>query len=142
MDVYSHESKLHLVSCGYLRKYFNTKNVNPKDIARIIVVFLHMDWRFDYFGDNTNYHENRTKTEHHGIYNNGKTIECTHNSYCICFYRISYGMTPNSGIYNIKFKIDRLDDNAVQCNAIGITCNTNETNNSKSVTNYWLYSQD
>ena len=53
-DVFSHKGRLHLVSCGYLRKYFNTKNANPKDIAKIIESFLYVDWKFNYFGDYIN----------------------------------------------------------------------------------------
>ena len=135
------KASLHLISCGYLRKYFNEKNANPKDIAQIIVSYLYQDWKFEYFGDDDNYGENRSKTEHHGIYNNGKTIKCNDEYYCFCFYRVSLPMIPNSGIYNIKFKCDKLNGN-YQCNAIGITSNAHESNNSQSFTNYWFYSQD
>ena len=93
--------RLNLVACGYLRKYFATKNINPKDIAQIIVGLLFVGWEFNYFYDWED--RGRSKTLH-GIYNNGKTVKCNFiHSYigCCCFYRISYGMTPNSGTVDI-----------------------------------------
>ena len=130
--------RLHLLACGFLRKYFNEKNTNPKDIAQIIIKFLPVDWKFEYFYD----YDNRTETKqkrkkYHGIYDDGKTIKCSEHLNCPCFYRVSFAMIPNSGIYSIKIKIDHVgkDDSR---NAIGITCNTHETNNSLKEENWYL----
>ena len=61
------KEKLHVLSCGYLRQYFSSRNRNPVDIAQIIVTFLDNDWKFDYFYDNLN-----KGPKVHGIKNNGK----------------------------------------------------------------------
>ena len=128
------KDKLHLVSCGYLREYCISRNTNPKDIAQIIAMFLYVGWTFDYCYEKAG--------SDHGIYENGKTVKCDSLA-CFCFYRVSYGMVPNSGIYNIKFKIDRIrSDNIYKCNAIGMTCNTDDTNNSVSGGKYWYCSHD
>ena len=129
-DVQSHKLKMHLLACGYLRKYFLTKNTNPKDIGYIIGAFLAVDWKFDYFYD---YFKRGASSELHGIYDDGKTLKCKYDSGysgCGCFARVSVGMVPNSGVHTIKFKIDTIESQFIG-NAIGITCNNHETNNSK-----------
>ena len=48
---------------------------------------------------------------------------CKHDGYCCdCFYRVSFGMNPNSGVYKIKIKINKIN-NELSTNVIGITCN-------------------
>ena len=141
MKPYPNKTRFHLLSCGYLRKYFTTKNTNPKDIAQIIVKFLVVNWNFDYT------YLPKDSQSSHGIFDNGKTITCDNKNRgycCYCFYRISFGMVPNSGIYSIKIKVDNfLSNNVYLCNAIGITCNTHPTNNSKvSSGDYWYCSHD
>ena len=134
------KEELHVLSCGYLRKYLNGKNINPDHIAQIIVVFLHIDWKLDYFHD---YYDIIMKTRaDHGIDSNGKTIKCQGfgSSFCACFSRVSFPMIPNSGIYTIKIKIDKIDIGLA--NAVGMTCNTDDTNNSQSAWKYWYYSYD
>ena len=74
----------------------------------------------------------------------GKTFQFKydHDRYgCSCFSRVSFGMTPNSGKYKIKFKINKINNEYIG-NAIGITCNTHKTNNSQSKNNYWYCSHD
>ena len=52
-------------------------------------------------------------------------------------------MIPNSGIYTIKIKIDQIANSTLfKCNVIGITCNTDKTNNSQNKDKYWYYSTD
>ena len=99
-----------------------------------------VDWRFNYFYD----FKNRGQSKGiHGIYDNGKTFHCKYNGRgCSCFCRVSFGMKPNSGTYKIKFKINNIY-NKCTVNAIGITCNTHKTNNSKSrYDDYWYCSHD
>ena len=38
----------YLLSCGYMRKYLASKNVNPADIGHIVTKFLYQDWKFDH----------------------------------------------------------------------------------------------
>ena len=125
----SSKVKLNLVACGYLRKYFNVKNIDPIDIVGILVKCLHIDWKFDYFCD---IKDRGQESGIHGIYNNGKTSICRYEGGCPCFYRVSFEMRQNLGIYKIKFKINNMN-NEVNDNMIGITCNTHKTNNSQSM---------
>ena len=114
-------SQLYLLSCGYIRRYFATiaRNINPTDVAQIVVKFLTDDWKFDYC-----YDYKRKLNTIHGIENNGKTLKCSfgchylHN--CFCFYSIfSFGMKSKSGKHKIKFKINEFANN--NClNMIGI----------------------
>ena len=105
MNFESNNDKRQLLSCGYLRKYFSSKNVNPTDIASILSKFLPIDWKFDYFHDYRN-----AGLSQHGIENNGKTLKCncTLNS-CYCFFiSYSFAMKPNSGKYitlNLKINL-------------------------------------
>ena len=102
--------------------------------------YNNVNWKFDYFYD----FENRGKSKGiHGISADGKTFECKCDdkyTCCQCFSRISFGMKPDSGVYKIKFKINNID-NQYPLNAIGITCNTHETNNSQ-YKSWWFYSHD
>ena len=103
--------------------------------------YNNVDWKFSYFYD---YRRPKDRFKRiHGIYDNGKTLECEYDKWdgCACFSRISFGMKPNSGKYKIKFKINIIN-NTSRLNAIGITCNTHSTNNSQSKHNYWYYSHD
>ena len=77
-------------------------------------------WRFDYCYD---YKKRGYKM--HGIENNGKTIKCNHRAFgCDCFFTISnnskFSMTPYSGKYTIKIKMNNID-NGSWANIIGIT---------------------
>ena len=119
------KDKLNLLSCGYIGKYFASKNRNPNDIACIIVQFLLYIWKFDIV--HFEYCCNRyTKSNGHGISNDGKTVRCdcvsdgiwSHR--CYSLYRVSFGMKPNSGIYEIRMKIDAIN-NDNHWSAIGIT---------------------
>ena len=76
---------MQLVSCGYMRQYFTSKNINPADISQIVANFLADDWKFDYFYD----FQKRGPTIHN-IKDGGKTITCTHNTIegCFCFSSI------------------------------------------------------
>ena len=115
------KNKLDLISCGYIRKYFSTRNINPNDIGCVIVKFLFNDWKFDYFRHSCEYYE---KSSVHGIYNNGKTARCDCHAIlldaCHSLYRVSHGMEPNSGIYEIRMKIDEINNDNLW-SAIGIT---------------------
>ena len=100
--------QLHLLSCGYMRKYLTSRNINLSDIAQIVAMLLFEDWKFDYCHD----YDNRGPTRH-GIENNGKTLKCNcdNDDTCACFYStFSIGMKPKSGIYKIKFKIGKIDN--------------------------------
>ena len=99
------KDKWHLVSCGYLRKYFSSKNINPSNIGQIIATFLRMEWKFDHF-----YEYNKQGLKIHGIEDNGKTLYCNlSRNWChCCFISYSFGMKPNTGEYNIKFKINQI----------------------------------
>ena len=108
---------LSLLSHGYIRKYFNTKNINPSDIAQIISTFLSHNWTFDTYYDYTN-----TKgLKMHNISNDGKTIKCDYDwGDCYCFFAsFSLKMKPQTGIYQIKFKINKVRQ-AMMENIIGI----------------------
>ena len=85
MRFLSNKKNLDLVSCGYLRKYFNTKNMNPKDIAKMIALFLAIDWTFDYFFDSGDKNNGLTI---HGIENDGTTLKCNYkrSGNCACFF--------------------------------------------------------
>ena len=110
---------MYLLSCGFIGEYFASKNLNPKHIATIILKFLDNDWKFDYF--ETSCTEYKKTLYDYGIFNNGKTVKCDcHVDYC-CYslYRISLGMHPNSGIYDIKMKIDEINTKD-RWSAIGI----------------------
>ena len=91
-----------------------------------------VDWKFNYCQRNG----------FDDIYDNGKTFRCSYGfGDCQGFSRVSFGMKPNSGIYKIRFKINKI--NSDSCfNAIGIICNTHPTNNSQSKHNYWYNSHD
>ena len=117
--------RLHLLSRGYVRKNFNTRNINPCDIAQIIVKFLFQDWKFDYCFDFGN-----QGSTIHGIKNNGKTIECNCKYSCYCFYSIfSIGMKPKSGKHRIKFKINKIHNSCA--NIIGIISENCKNNNKR-----------
>ena len=135
----SGENGLYLLSCGYIRPYFGAKNRNPKDIGYIITKLLYEDWKFDYF--ETSCYSGHGDT--HGIYNDSKTAKCdcldTDHS-CYSFYRVSCGMNPNSGIYDIKMRIDDIK-NGKRWSAIGITCNTDKQVDSYN-SDYWGYLND
>ena len=74
------------------------------------------DWKFNFHDD----YENKG-SKIHGIRKNSKTIKCDPNMYCRCFASISnVGMKPNSGIYNIKIKINTIENDSYG-NIIGIT---------------------
>ena len=137
----TNKERLHLLACGYLRQHLTNKKINPKDIGQIIAKFLYEDWKFGYFYDYKGHNKNEKQIQVHGIYDSGKTVKCNYDtrafSNCLCFYRISFGMVPNSGIYKIKFKIDKIhSDINFRCNGIGITANTHSTNNAK-YDDYW-----
>ena len=116
-DVDRPKLRLHLLSCGYIRKYLTSRNVNPCDIGCIVVKFLFQDWKFDYFYDFLN-----NGATIHGIENNGKTLKCNcaADDVCYCFFSIfSFGMKPQSGKYKIKFKINAISNDCYP-NIIGI----------------------
>ena len=80
-----------------------------------------IDWKFNF---HYNY-ENRPSTIH-GIEIHGKTMKCDHSSwlgvYCLCFSTMSNnGMKPNSGIYDIRIKINKIKNASAWNNIIGIT---------------------
>ena len=139
----SAKDKLDLISCGYIRKYFATRNRNPNDIACVIVKFLFNDWKFDYFRHSCDHYK---KSSVHGIYNNGKTARCDCDvgpfGACHSLYRVSHGMKPNSGIYDIRMKVDEI--NSDNCwSAIGITTATYDYGCSPLGTlNCWSYKDD
>ena len=100
--------------------------------------YNNIDWRFLDMYDYKN-PGNYKPTPLHGITNDGKTVVCNYHGTCRCFYRCSFEMAPNSGIYTIKLKIDDIDSS--YNSIIGITCNTDETNNSQ-YKDYWYCSTD
>ena len=91
-----------------------------------------------------------SKSSAHGIYNNGKTILCDcdendfwHNA-CYSLYRISFGMKPNSGIYQIRMKIDEIN-NVNRWSAVGITIESiddEKLDKDYYSRNYWGYSNN
>ena len=79
----------------------------------------------------------------HGIHNNGKTAYCSCDDIgidsCHSIYRVSFGMEPNSGIYEIRMKIDEISS----CNrwsAIGTTTDTNCNELILDYSTYWGFS--
>ena len=101
---------MHLISCGYIRKYLTSRNVNPSDIAQIVEKYLFDDWKFDYCYD----YSNKGSTIH-GIENGGKTLQCNCFRRCYCFYStFASPMKPNSGKYKIKFKLMKLTMNIME----------------------------
>ena len=86
----------------------NNKNNNNNSIKQ------RLDFSYDYY---------KRGSRIHAILKNGKNIKCNHQGQygCYCFYCVSnVGLTPNSGIYNIKIKINNIDNNSCT-NIIGIT---------------------
>ena len=77
-----------------------------------------IDWKFDFYFDFKN-----KRSKIHRIEKDGKTMKCDcDNDYCHCFSTISNsGMKPNSGIYNIKIKINKVSNQYPWSNTIGIT---------------------
>ena len=120
--------QLHLLSCGYIKKHFTSRNINPCDIAQIIVKFLYQDWKFDYCYDFLN-----KGSTIHCIENNGKTLKCN-GLHCGCFFSaFLFAMKPQSGKHKIKFKINQIE----QCwgNVIGIVsdhCKQINSNNTQT----------
>ena len=53
-------------------------------------------------------------------------------------------MSPNSGIYKIKIKINEIHGKSTRCklNIIGITSNTDKTNNSIANNEQWFFSHE
>ena len=139
-DCQSDKDVLHLLSCGYICKYFATKNINVKDIACIVVKFLFNDWKFDYLEHSCNQLNNKSNL--HATYNNGKnaTSDCDGGHRCYSLHRVSFGMAPNSGIYDIKMKIDKIGSSK-RWSAIGITCDNYQSKPSEYCP-YWGYSND
>ena len=117
--------RLHLLSCGYIKRYLTNRNVNPSDMAQIVVQFLFENWYFDYCYD----YKNKGK-KMHNIENNGKTLKCNcRNIYnCWCFYStFSCNMKPQSGKHKIKFKINKIYNHNYG-NIIGIISNNFKIN--------------
>ena len=106
-----------------MRCYLSFKNINPVDIGHIIAKFLNEQWIFDYWYD---YCDRGSKT--HCIENNGKTLKCNHSiGACNCFFAsFSYDMKPNSGIFKIKFNIDKITKS--WANIFGIISQDGENN--------------
>ena len=78
--------------------------------------YNNIHWRFDYHYDRKN-----RGSKIHGIDNSRRRIKCSHDICCYCFSSISsIGMNCNSGIYKIKLRIDKIDNN-YSGNIIGIT---------------------
>ena len=131
------KQRIHVLSCGYIRKYCATRNMNFRDIGQIIGIFLLENWKFDHV-----YDYKKRGTIIHCVKNNGKMIECTcrydHQSKepCFCFYSIlSIGMKPQSGKYKIKFQINQIDNQIKNNAAIGIISQNFQSNINKINTN-------
>ena len=80
-------------------------------------------WRFDFCYDFRNRNQG---SQVHGISNNGRRFECHHNHDFfgfLCFSSIiKCGMICNSGIYQIKLKIDKIDNSSPGYgNIVGLT---------------------
>ena len=94
------------------------------------------DWHWDYCSKSNGFW-----TKH--IKNDKKTFNCSAKGFdCRCFARCNTPMKPNSGIYKIKFKIDKISNKESLANIIGITCNTDNNNNWLETHHYWYYSND
>ena len=104
-------------------------NVNQYKINNI-------SWKFDYF-----YDSGKRGLKVHGISKDGQTIKCYHshkNIACYCFYCINnIEMKPNSGIYHLKIKIDKIDNNYL--NIIGITSDKHNDKNNIKMKKYNKY---
>ena len=129
-----------LVCMGYLRQFKIFMRIHINDIASIILKYAKdtdWAWTFDYLYDCAH-----RGSLYHRINESGKTLECEWSNVCDCFYRVNHAMTPKSGIYKIKMKIDEIYTNS-RLNVIGITCNVHPTNNSQHVNkNRWYCSTD
>ena len=91
-----------------------------KDVVLVSCKMNDIRWRFDFQYD---YWNQGSKV--HGISDNGRRFECNYNGYgwCYCFSSISsVCMACNSGIYKIKFKIDKIDNSYGYGNILGLTC--------------------
>ena len=138
----SSEIKLNLLCCGFLRRYFKKRNVNtnPKDVARIVTTFLLVKWEWDFCFDAKSRNVDKEEPVHY-ITNNGKTVKCDHDYHCYCWFRISNTpMKPNSGIYDIKIKIDQIVHRFGNC--IGITRNSSDKLGESCVGSTWARGVD
>ena len=96
------------------------KQANTNDI---ICKYNNIDWQFDF---------------HYGSDNkgcNGKHIECNPQyGSCHCFSTITkHGMVCNSGIYTIKLKIDKINNDRGYGNMIGLTSDNFKNGGSESI---------
>ena len=95
-----------------------------------------VDWRWDYCSKSNGFWTKHVK-------NDQKTFACSAKGLdCRCFARCNTPMKPNSGIYKIKFKIDKISNKRSLANIIGITCNTDNNNNWHEDYHYWYYSNE
>ena len=119
----------------YQEKDINNETSQEK---KDVVVSKNNDirWRFDFHCDWKN-----RRSKIHGIENNRRRIKCDcYRSLCYCFSSISrVGMVCNSGIYKIKLKIDKIENDGYS-NILGITTgnfSNVSTNLGKDGKYYW-----
>ena len=130
-NTFGNVNQRYLLCLGYIRRFLTEIHID--DIAKVVLMYAEpREWIFDYFYD----FENHGST-FHGIENNGKTLKCNCSgsygqySRCYCFFcSYSFGMKPNSGKYQIKIQINRIDNDRSGLNIIGII-SQNYKNNEK-----------
>ena len=99
--------------------------------------FNQINWKWDYCSEGNSF----WSTKH--TKDNKKTFECKANGLdCGCFARCNTPMTPNSGIYKIRFKIDKISNVQSLANTIGISCNKDNNNKWHDQHHYWYYSKE
>ena len=123
-----------LVCLGYVRN--NITNA-VEDVATILLKFvLHtfVHWKWDYF---KTWKKDKSVLKY--ITDDDKTYTSNESGKAV-FGRCNFAMLPNSGLYEIKFKINRIGGMDVYTN-IGVTTNLDDNNNTTK-DEWWYYSQE
>lgn len=122
-----------------LNRYYGIDILN--DLIKLIAVYSTtlIQWKWDYdcmhvFGENYDYHT-------HTFSRNKQTLECNVKSKriagngkslfvqpCNCCFQCNIEMKPNSGIYTIKLKIDKIKNSSTYMNMVGITSGMSDRN--------------
>ena len=100
----------------------NYKSTNKLNFNNASSKRNNIRWRFDFFYDSYD-----RQSAVHGIENNYTCIKCKHDGSCYCFAVIkNVGMQSNSGIYQIKLKINEIsNDNFTYGNIVGLVSDCN-----------------
>ena len=96
-SIKSNQNMVGLLSCGFIRKYLNKKNINHIHVGKLIAMFLNeaILWKFDFCFDA----KNRGLSKIHCIKNKGKTLKCSYNDRCYCFFASCIENLPKNTIF-------------------------------------------